>query len=145
MAARIAGDLWAGRDRAALRVVSASLSGGLRECARSEALPTHAPAGGAGRVIFTVESAIAAVAGEITAICRRPSGRWKVGGVYAVQPGRYKPHIGHIRVTALSPENVDALTASGRWEIPAGEFEAGSLVEVMAIEPAERCAACRMI
>jgi len=44
--------------------------------------------------------------------------QYKLDGVYAVQPGRFQPHVGHVRVTSLEEMPVAALRAEGGWELP---------------------------
>lgn len=41
--------------------------------------------------------------------------KWVVGQEYAVQPGRGKPAIGRIKITAISREKVQQITAKDSW------------------------------
>lgn len=59
--------------------------------------------------------------------------RYKVGGVYAIQPGRGKRHIGHIRVTQVSAEPLGMLDDHGEgWN--AGEVLAEGFASLEAFQ-----------
>jgi len=67
-------------------------------------------------MIFSPQLAAKVLSGEKTVTRRRlvhrdgrPS-RYKVSGVYAVQPGRGKPHVGHIQVWNILIEPLNAIT-----------------------------------
>ena len=51
--------------------------------------------------------------GSKTVTRRRPPVRYKVGRTYAVQPGRGKPAVGRIRVTAVRTEWLGEITLHG--------------------------------
>jgi len=67
-------------------------------------------------MIFSPELAAKVLSGEKTVTRRRLAHRdgrpirYKVGGVYAVQPGRGKPHLGHIRVNTIDTEELQEMT-----------------------------------
>lgn len=44
--------------------------------------------------------------------------RYKVGGRYAVQPGRFKPHVCHVVVESMEERPTASLRAEGGWELP---------------------------
>jgi len=82
--------------------------------------------------------------------------RYKAGGVYAVQPGRGKPHVGHILVTHADTAPLWMLTifdarAEGfdriddfwdYWMQLHGSLDIDELVTVIRFTLAPRCARC---
>jgi hypothetical protein len=63
-------------------------------------------------MIFGPELIGKVLSGEKT-VTRRRSSRYQVGKVYAVQPGRGKRHVGHIRVFGVNEEPLLTVTRSG--------------------------------
>ena len=69
---------------------------------------------------------------------------YRVGGVYAVQPGRFQPHIGHIEIMNLEPSTAGALRATDEWELPDAWADNLELA-VMRVRPGASCLSCRTL
>lgn len=82
--------------------------------------------------------------------------RYRVGGIYAVQPGRGQRHVGHIEVTSVRRERLQDITneqahAEGfpgvidfitYWCGLYGHWEPEEIVAVIEFIPAPRCKRC---
>lgn len=56
------------------------------------------------RVVRPSDSAVTGPDGAVVAVLSGGREKWRVGGTYAVQPGRTQPAVARIRVTALRRE-----------------------------------------
>jgi len=82
--------------------------------------------------------------------------RYQVGKTYAVQPGRGKHHVGHIRVLEVTTEHLGDITDAGAraegftwrgpfmayWERLHGTWDGTEPVAVIRFELAPRCDDC---
>jgi len=117
-------------------------------------------------VIFSPELTFKVLSGSKVVTRRRVSHRdsdgklmpyYKCGGTYAIQPGRGKPHIGHILVERvdLAPlgwMNVVQAENEGfsepaefvtYWQKIHGHYDAAEVVAVIRFKLAGRCPSCR--
>ena len=98
-------------------------------------------------MIFPARIVEQILAGETADVCRpavRPNGRtiaYHVGGVYPLQPGRFAPHVGHIRVETLEVMPLGVLRAEDDWDVPAS-WDDGFLVAVMRVKVEPSCPRC---
>lgn len=76
------------------------------------------------RVISTHEAAIRGRYNRIVAVVHRGRVKWRVGGTYAVQPGRGEAQVARIQLTKINSEQVTRIsTADARAEGFAGRRE----------------------
>ena len=82
--------------------------------------------------------------------------RYRAGKVYAIQPGRGKPHVGHIRIRSVSVESLGDIRladieAEGfnhpcafveYWKRLYGHYDPKEAVAVISFELAPRCPKC---
>jgi hypothetical protein len=98
-------------------------------------------------MIFPARIVEQILAGETAEVCRpavRPNGRmmaYHVGGVYPLQPGRFAPHVGHIRIETLEIMPLGALKAHGEWDVPEA-WDDGLLLAVMKVKVEAPCPRC---
>ena len=83
--------------------------------------------------------------------------RYRVGHTYAVQPGRGKPHVGHIRVLSVLAEPLCRMTDwdlrnegfesrfefESYWQRLHGSYDPDEPVAVIRFELADRCPKCK--